>query len=33
LSERAFRVALEQYPNDAHVPHTAAGTVAVAEIR
>jgi len=33
LSERAFRIALEQYPNDAHVPHASAGTVAVAEVR
>jgi len=33
LSERAFRVALEQYPNDAHVPHAAAGAVAIAEVR
>jgi tetratricopeptide (TPR) repeat protein len=33
LSERAFRVALEQYPNDAHVPHAASGTVAIAGIR
>jgi tetratricopeptide (TPR) repeat protein len=33
MSERAFRIALEQYPNDAHVPHGAAGTVAVAEVR
>ncbi len=32
LSDRAFRIALEQYPNDAHVPHVA-GTSAVAEVR
>jgi tetratricopeptide (TPR) repeat protein len=32
LSERAFRIALEQYPNDAHVPHGAA-TTPVAEVR
>jgi tetratricopeptide (TPR) repeat protein len=30
VSERAFRIALEQYPNDAHVPHASSGAVAVA---
>jgi tetratricopeptide (TPR) repeat protein len=33
VSERAFRIALEQYPNDAHVPHGASGTVAIAAVR
>ncbi len=33
LSQRAFRIALEQYPNDAHVPRATAGTVALAEVR
>ena len=33
LSERAFRIALAQYPNDAHVPHNAAGAAAIAEAR
>ena len=33
LSERAFRIALEQYPNDAHVPHGGSSTAAVAGVR
>jgi tetratricopeptide (TPR) repeat protein len=33
VSERAFRVALEQYPNDAHVPRATTGAAAVAERR
>jgi len=33
LSERAFRIALEQYPNDAHVPHAGSSTAAVAGVR
>jgi len=32
LSDKAFKIALDQYPNDAHVPH-GAGTVAVAAVR
>jgi tetratricopeptide (TPR) repeat protein len=31
--ERAFRIALEQYPNDAHVPRAATETVAAAVAR
>ena len=33
ISERAFRIALEQYPNDAHVPQARSTTAAVARVR
>jgi hypothetical protein len=33
LSARAFRIALEQYPNDAHVPQATPGTASLAGAR